>query len=102
MEDEQVDLVDAELAGALVERVQRLLVAVVADPDLGLEEHLFARDGGVADSLADLAFVAIGGGGVDVTVAGLEGGGDGVACLLGRGLEDAEADRGHPDPVVEG
>ena len=32
VEDEQVEPVDAELAGALVERVQGLVVAVVADP----------------------------------------------------------------------
>jgi len=35
VEDQQVDLIDAELAGALLEAVQRLVVAVVvADPDL--------------------------------------------------------------------
>ena len=39
VQDEQVELVDAELADRLVERVQRLVVAVVADPDLGLDEH---------------------------------------------------------------
>jgi hypothetical protein len=32
VQEQQVDLVDAELAGALVERVQRGVVAVVADP----------------------------------------------------------------------
>jgi hypothetical protein len=35
VQDQQVDLVDSELAGALVEAVQGLVVAVVADPDLG-------------------------------------------------------------------
>ena len=40
MQDEQVDLIDAELSGALLEAVQRLLVAVVADPDLRLQEDL--------------------------------------------------------------
>jgi hypothetical protein len=30
MQDQQIDLVDAELAGALLEAVQRLVVAVVA------------------------------------------------------------------------
>jgi hypothetical protein len=38
VQDQQVDLVDAELAGALVEGVQRLVISVVADPDLGLQE----------------------------------------------------------------
>ena len=48
VQDQQVDLVDAELAGALVEAVQGLVVAVVADPDLGLDEDLGAVDAGAA------------------------------------------------------
>jgi len=40
VQDQQVDLVDAELARALVEAVQGLVVAVVADPDLGLQEDV--------------------------------------------------------------
>jgi hypothetical protein len=39
MQDQQVDPVDVELAGALVEGVQHLVVAVVTDPDLGLDEQ---------------------------------------------------------------
>ena len=69
VEDEQVDLVDAELAGALVERVEGLVVAVVADPHLGLDEHVVAVDAAAADGVADAALVAVGGGGVDVAVA---------------------------------
>ena len=42
VQDQQVDLVDAELARALLEGVQRLVVSVVADPDLGLQEDLRA------------------------------------------------------------
>ena len=38
VEDEQVDLVDAKLAGALLEAVQSFVVPVVADPYLGLQE----------------------------------------------------------------
>ena len=44
MQEQQVEAVDAKLADALVKRVQRGLVAVVADPDLRLEEHVFAGD----------------------------------------------------------
>lgn len=40
VQDQQVELVDAELAGALLEAVQRLLVSVVADPDLCLQKDL--------------------------------------------------------------
>ena len=73
VQDQQVDLVDAELAGALLETVQRLVVAVVADPDLRLDEDLVAGEAGGLDGLADLALVAVGGGGVDVPVAGARG-----------------------------
>jgi hypothetical protein len=45
VQDEQVDLVDPELSGALLEPVQRLVVAVVRDPDLGHE-----WDGGAHDT----------------------------------------------------
>ena len=40
VQDQEVDLVDAELPGALLEAVQRLVVSVVADPDLGLQEDI--------------------------------------------------------------
>ena len=45
VQGQQVDLVDTQLAGALVEGVQRLVIAVVADPDLGLQKDRGARDG---------------------------------------------------------
>ena len=102
VEDEQVDLVDAELAGALVEGVEGLVVAVVADPHLGLDEHVVAVDAAAADGVADAALVGVGGGGVDVAVADAQGGLDGGGGLVGRGLEDAEAEGGHLDAVVEG
>ena len=90
VQDQQVDLLDAELAGALSKACSVGVVAVVADPDLGLDEDLVAAQSGAADRLADLALVAVGGSGVDVAVAGLQRGSDSGDGLLGRGLEDAE------------
>ena len=101
VQDQQVDLLDAELASALVEAVQRLVVPVVADPDLGLDEDLGAVDAGLGDGLADLALVAVRGGGVDVPVAGRQRGLDGRTGLLGRGLEYAQADGGDLYAVVQ-
>ena len=40
VEDQQVDLVDAKLAGALLEPVQSFVVPIVTDPDLRLQEDL--------------------------------------------------------------
>jgi hypothetical protein len=99
VEDEQVDLLDAELPGALLEAVQRLLAAVVRDPDLRFEEDVGAVEAGSADRVGDLALVAIGGGGVDVAVTDIERGADGVARLVRRRRKDAEAERGHADAV---
>jgi hypothetical protein len=65
VQDQQVDLVHPELAGALVESVQGLVVPVVAVPDLGLDEDLGPADAGAADGLAGLPFVGVGGCGVD-------------------------------------
>ena len=91
VQDQQVDLLDAELPGALLEGVQRLVVSVVADPDLGLQEHLRRSSLGAVDRLADLALVAVGRRGVDVPVPGAERGADGISGLVWGRLEDAEA-----------
>ena len=101
VEDQQVELIDAELAGALVERVQGLLVAVVADPDLRLDEHVVAGDAGAADPLADLALVAVRRGRVDEAIGLCESGLDGARGLVRRALEHAQAEGGHLDPVVQ-
>src|SRR4029453_1201838 len=101
VQDQQVEGVDAELAGALVEGVQGLVVAVVADPDLRLDEDLVTGEVRPVDRLADLALVQVRGSGVDVAVADLQSGCHGVPGLGGGGLEDAEAERGHRDAVVE-
>jgi hypothetical protein len=102
VQDQQVDLVDAELAGALVEGVQRLVTSVVADPDLGLQEDRRTTAFRRVHRFADLALVAVCGGRVNVAVAGVERGRYRAARLVRRCLEDAEADRGHLDAVVQG
>jgi hypothetical protein len=54
-----------------------------------------------ADGLADFALVQVGGGRVDVAVPGAECRLDGGHGLVGRGLEDPEAEGGHRHAVVE-
>ena len=102
MQQQQVDLFDAELGGALLEPVQGSVVAEVADPQLGLDEDLLAWHPGGADACADLTLVAVGGSGVDVPVAQAQGFGDCGGGLLGRSLEDAETDGRQRDVVVQG
>jgi hypothetical protein len=101
MQEQQVDLIDTELAGALVERVQRGVIAVVADPQLRLHEDVAARDARAANALTDLALVRIRGRGIDQPVALPDRRLDGADRLRGRALEDAEAESGHLDAVVQ-
>jgi hypothetical protein len=84
VQEEQVDPLDPELGSALVERVQCLLVAVVADPDLGLNEDVVAVEARAPDRFANLAFVGVSGGGIDVAVADGERRFNGARCLLWR------------------
>ena len=55
----------------------------------------------VGDGFADLPLVAVGGGGVDVAVAGLEGGLHDGSGLIRRGLVHAEAEGRQLDVIVE-
>src|SRR5690625_2760378 len=90
-----------ELAGRLLETVQRGLVTVVSDPQLGLHEDLRPLQAGLPDALADLTLVAIGGGSVDQPVTDPQGFADRRSGLLGWGLEDAEAQCRHRHAVVQ-
>ncbi len=74
----QASGIDAQLAGALVEGVQRLVVALVGDPDLRLDEDLRAVEPRAADRLSGLSLVAVRRRSVDVPVA------DGQRGLHGR------------------
>ena len=102
MQDQQVEGVDTELAGRLLKRVQGLVVSVVGDPHLRLDEHVVPVHAGAAQAFTDLALVAVGGSSVDVSVSDAQRRLDGGSGLFGRALEDAEADGGKDDAVVEG
>jgi hypothetical protein len=93
---------DAELSRALVERVQRLVVAVVADPHLGLDEHLSPIQAGAADTLADLSLVEVRRRGVYEAIAHAQRFDDRSRGHLRRSLEDTETERRHPHTVVQG
>ena len=101
LQEQQVEPVDAELPGALVEGAQRRVLAVVGDPDLRLDEHLGADESAAPDTLADLALVGVGRRGVDETVPGGDRGLDGADRLLRGALEDAESQGRDLDPVVQ-
>ena len=100
MQDQQVDVFDAELAGALLEGVQRLVVSVVADPNLGLQEDLRSVQIRGVHRLGDLALVAVGRRRVDVAIAVAQGDSDGVASFVKWRLVHAETEPGISTPLL--
>ena len=62
--------------------------------ELGGDPDLFARHARVLDALADFVLVAISERSVNVPVAGLQGGADGLPNFVGLGLPGSEADSG--------
>src|SRR3989442_6689448 len=78
MKDEQVELVDAELARALVASVEGMVVTVIADPHLRLDEDVRAVDARAANRRTDLALIEVSSGGID------EAGNRGPRALRGR------------------
>ena len=102
MDQVEVDVVEPEPLEAGLERLARLLVAVVVVEALRGDEDVVAVEPGGPERLADLRLVAVGGGGVNVPVAGLERARDGLGRLAGRDQEDAEAELGDLNAVAEG
>src|SRR6476620_12011756 len=100
MQEQQVEAADSKLAGAFLERVQRGLVAVVADPPRGLDEHLVSRDPRLAHPFSDLPLIGVRRGGVDEPIAASNGRFDGGDRLLRCALEYDEADRRYLHAVV--
>lgn len=82
--------------------MQRVVIAVVADPDLRLDEDLVAGDARPADTFADLLLVAIGRGGVDVAIPDAQRLRDSIGRFLWRTLKDAESQGGHFHAIVQG
>jgi len=44
VQEQQIELIHSQLAGALVERMQGRVVAVIADPHLRFDENVVARN----------------------------------------------------------
>jgi hypothetical protein len=90
VEKEGVDLVQSELAVARVKRAQRLVITVIAVPQLGGNEDVLApylsRGERYLQRRPDLGLVAVHRGSVDVPVSGFE-------CPAHRVLSGAAATR---------
>jgi hypothetical protein len=98
----QVQPVKAEPLQGPVERAAGVVLAGVGDPQLGGDEQLVARDAAGGDGTADGGLVLVGGGRVEMPVAGGQRIGHHALGLLGWDRVDAEAEDRHLDTVVQG
>ena len=93
----QVEVLEFEQLEGLFQRSLDFVGFVVGVPELAGDEDLLAVQLGaledLLESLADLALVLVDAGAVDVEVAGLEGGHDGVLDLAGLGLPSSESNQ---------
>lgn len=106
---EEVDIVEAKVGQRVLHRPLHILGLVEVIPDLGGDEEILSLDRGVLTeeiphSLADLCFVKVEPGAVEVPVSALEGAGDGLVgltlcALIGKGAKSQAWDL---DTVVEG
>src|SRR2546427_13278928 len=102
MKDEQVELLDVELARALVASVEGLVVTVIADPHLRLDEDVRAVDARAANRRTDLALIEVSSGGIDEAVTRGQGGVDSGFRLFIWDLKDSEAKGWQFDAIVQG
>ena len=101
MNQEQVEVVEAERLEGAVEGCESVGPVVEAVVELARDIDVGAVDTGLGDRLADLLLVAVHLGGVDVAVAGPEGGEGGRLRGLGSDLIGAEAQLRNRAGVVE-
>ena len=94
VDQEQVDVVDAEPFDAPLERPLGFVEAVRLLVELGREEQLLAGHAGGVQAATDALLVAVGEGGVDHAVAGGDRGRHGELRLGARQRPRAEAHRG--------
>lgn len=109
VDEEEVNVVEAEVLERVLERPLDLLRLVEVVPDLCADEEVLTLDTVVlgeeiTHGLTNLALVEVEPGAVEVSVASLESGGDSLVgltlgALVGKG---AKAHTGHLDTVVEG
>jgi len=99
VDEVQVNGVNPEGLPAGFECFDRRTMLAVAQ--LGGDEDLFARNTGGCDRSAHACFVAVGGRRVDVAVTGFQRRFHHALRLILRDLEDAEAELGNADPVVQ-
>jgi hypothetical protein len=102
VDQEEVDVLQPQPLQRLLEGTADIGRPVGVVVQLGGDVELLARQGGRGDRRPHAGLVGVHLGGVDVAVAGLQGGADHTFGLRWRDLEGAEAELGDRGAVVEG
>ena len=69
VQKQKVDIIGFQLAEAFIDGSEKRLSRVVLDPDLGRQEQIAAGDAGSRNRFADLRFVTVDLGGIDMAKA---------------------------------
>lgn len=101
MDQQQVDVLQAEPLEALLEARDRTILALKFPVELRRHKQFVAGDARPTDALADALLVAVPHGGVDVAVADLDGRRDGARGLFALERVGAESDLRDAAAVVE-
>ena len=100
MKQKQVDVIEAQTLERRVDVRLALFVGVALREQLGGDEEVLARDAALADDLANGDLVEVRVGGVDMTVARLDGLRQELLHLRGGHQVHAEAQRGNLVAIV--
>ena len=101
MNQVQVNVVGAQLLQGRLKRLKSALVALIGVPQLSGEEDILTSHVGVSDSAAYACLISVDSGGVDVAVAGLQGGAHNLLSDLVLNLPHAVAQLRNGSAVVE-
>ena len=101
VDQQQVQVIGAQLAHGLLNGGLGLLIARVGDPDLGGQEEFLPGQAALRQRRADALLIVIGLGGVDAAVAHIDGVQHAALGVLRRGLIHAVAQLRHFDAVVQ-
>ncbi len=101
VDQEQVDLLDAELVHRHVEGAQRRIALVRTVAQLGRDEQFASRHAGAADRLSDPLLILVALGGIDQAIAGLDPQPTASAVMSLVDLPHAKAELGNGGAVVQ-
>ena len=87
MDQEKIEIIQAQLVHGFIKGTQGQVIAVVCIPQLGRDKEILPGHAAQADGFSHAFLVAVGLGGIDMCISGVDGAPDGlnggftVGCL---------------------